>query len=35
MKEGDIHTCGNELTEKEIFYDCCLKCDECLNQEDD
>jgi hypothetical protein len=35
-KEGDTHRCGNELTEKEIEYDHCLKCGEfisCLHEE--
>lgn len=25
------HQCGNELTEKEMFYDTCLKCGESID----
>jgi hypothetical protein len=27
---SSLHHCGNELTEKEVFYDHCLKCSEYL-----
>lgn len=28
-----IHHCGNELTEKEIFHDHCLKCSEYISED--
>ena len=30
---SSLHHCGNELTEKEIFYDHCLKCSEYLSED--
>ncbi len=32
---NEIHHCGNELTEKEVWHDHCLQCGEYLQEDED